>query len=94
MSDIKIDQLGTYINTPKTTQAATQQQNEQAKSMDVTVTNHLSKLVNLLGREEAMPEETARVLATKRLVDSGHYQVDVNSLSEKLLNSGLLNSGN
>jgi len=66
---------------------------ESTPEEDVTVTNHLNQLINLLGKEDTAPGESARVAATRRLVETGQYQVNVNTLSEKILNSGLLTSG-
>ena len=85
----KLDQAGSAIL------AVAQLQQPTAKAYptdftqdeDVTVTNHLSKLVTLLGRGDVSPEDNARVTATKRLIESGQYSVNISALSDKLLGS-------
>jgi len=91
MDDFKLNKIGTNTAPTKIQQPIVKQHVEQMKVEGVSVTNHMSKLINLLGGDEASPEESARVQATKSLVDSGQYRVDDHALSEKLLTSGLLN---
>ncbi|MEO8400442.1 MAG: flagellar biosynthesis anti-sigma factor FlgM [Gammaproteobacteria bacterium] len=92
-NDIKIDSMGASVAPNKLQATPISRQAEQPKEEGVTVTNHLSKLVKLLSADEYAPDENARVMATKSLVEKGQYKVDVNALSEKLLNSGLLATG-
>lgn len=93
MDEIKLNKLGTHLASAKLQQPIVKQPVETSKIEGVTVTNHMNKLVNLLGGDESSSEENARVLTAKSLVDSGQYKVDVQALSEKLLNSGLLVQG-
>lgn len=94
MSEIKLDQLGVNLTPTKLQQPTARQLAENVKTTEsVTVTNHLSKLVNLLGGDEVSPEENARVAAVKTLIAAGQYKVDLNTLSDRLVNSGLLNTG-
>jgi len=94
VNEIKLDKSGVNLTPASSIQQPVKQQTAAVtRDEDVTVTNHLSKLINLLGKDEATPEDSARVTATKRLIESGQYVVDVNTLSEKLLSSGLFGSG-
>lgn len=55
----------------------------------VTVSTHLSQLVNLLQSENEAPSNSA-VQDVKQKIQSGEYAIDYNALSDKLLNSGVL----
>jgi len=93
MSEIKFDKVGADLTPNRLLQPAIKEQTQTIRQEGVTVTHQMDQLVNLLGGEDISPDENTRVLAVKSLVDSGQYKVDVHALSEKLLNSGLLNSG-
>ena len=69
------------------------------KKEDVSLTNELGKLVNLLALDEStssesarLVSENARVLAAKNLVQSNQYVIDYSRLAEKLMNNGLLDA--
>lgn len=94
VNEIKIDQLiGAISSSPIKQQISVPARDASiTRDADVTVTNHLSKLVALLGQEDISPDDSARIAATKNLIASGQYKIDVNVLADKLLNSGLLNT--
>ena len=61
------------------------------QSEDVTVTNHLNKLVSLLKTsDETGVSENSAVSAMKSRIQNNQYSIDFNALSDKLLNSGVL----
>jgi anti-sigma28 factor (negative regulator of flagellin synthesis) len=93
MSEIKIDKVSaTQGVSAKLSQPTMKQPADCVKKQEsVSVTNHLSQLVNLLDMEDFSPDENSRVMVTKSLVESGQYKVDVDVLSQKLLSNGLLN---
>lgn len=62
------------------------------QSDDVVVTNHLSKLVDLVSAAGEMPDENARVMEMKQRIKSGDYTVNIPVLSDKLLANGVLKS--
>ena len=89
MDEIKFDKVNTPLTHGKIQQNIPQAATD-AKEEGVVVTNHLSQLVGLLGTEDHMPDESARVADMKRRIQSNDYSVDIGALSEKLLNSGVL----
>ncbi len=93
VNEIKLDKPIVPASPLQPAPAAKLLTSESTREEDVTVTNHLGKLINLLGKDDTASDESARVASTRHLIESGQYQVDVNTLSEKLLNSGLLTSG-
>ena len=93
MDEIKVSKVAGNLPPAKSQQPVVKQDIKHAQTEAVTVTNHMSKLVNLLGADEASSDENARVSAVKKLIDSDQYVVDFNALSEKLLSSGLLGKG-
>lgn len=93
VNEIKLDKPSMMPASLQQTSTNKTQPIESKREDDVTVTNQLGQLINLLGKEDIVPDESARIAATRQLIESGQYQVNVNTLSEKLLNSGLLTSG-
>ena len=55
----------------------------------VKVTNHLSSLVNLMGSDNQMVDNKAKIQDLKNKINNHTYKIDLESLSDKLLNSGL-----
>ena len=57
----------------------------------IMVTNHLSKLVNLLiPTQNEMTEDNSKVMHLKDQIAAGQYKVDVETLADKLLSNGIL----
>lgn len=91
MNEIKLDKIETPLTVGKTNTNAKQAPRSEIKEEGVTVTNNLNKLVNLLNPGESLPDDQARVIETKRMIQSGDYVVNHSVLSEKLLDNGILN---
>lgn len=92
MNEIKLDKIDVPLTVGKTNQNAKQTARGEIKEEGVTVTNNLNRLVNLLNSGESPPNDQARVIETKRMVQSGDYVVNHSVLSEKLIDNGILNN--
>lgn len=56
----------------------------------VLVTTNLGKLIGLLSVDDGATEVNTRVMDMKNRIQNNEYKVDLNMLSDKLLNSGVL----
>ncbi len=94
IDDIKFDKLGmTKSSGGKPAKADTHVQSDMAPKEGVSVKNHLQELTSLLGSTEFANSDEVRVQAVKNLIQSGQYKVNVDALSEKLLDHGLIVMG-
>lgn len=57
---------------------------------DITVTQHLSHLLNLFVADNHVPDEANKVLAMKHKIAANEYHIDFDTLSSQLINSGVL----
>lgn len=87
--EIKMEKLMTPLTQGKITQN-TKQEAPVTEEQGITVTNNMSKLLNLLSSDAQLPDENTRVMDIKRRIDAGEYKVDIDKLSAKLLSSGVL----
>lgn len=95
INDIKMDKFNTQTATQAGSQPATapQQAVAQAQPEGITVTNHLNKLAKVLASnadEATANASAATVNNIKHLIQTNQYKVDLNALSDKLMNSGAL----
>ena len=84
INDIKLDGLNPGIN-PKKSDISPREAASTAKNADITISNHLNKMVNMLVSHEELPDETARVMQMKQQIEKNDYHVDFDALSEKLV---------
>lgn len=91
VNEIKLDKAGmpyTKVVTPET--KVKQDTLADAKEADVTVTNHMDKFIKLVNSYD-MPEQRAMGLEQiKTQIKNNSYRVNLDTLSEKLINSGIL----
>lgn len=86
--EIKMDKLMTPLSQGKITQNTKQE--TPVTEEGVTVTNSMSKLLDLISSDAQLPDENTRVMDIKRRIEAGEYKVDIDKLSAKLLSSGVL----
>lgn len=95
INDIKMDKFNTQSAAQELSKSAVPQQTaaQTQPKEGVTVTNHLNKLKNILASntdEMTSNASAATVNNIKHLIQTNQYKVDLNALSDKLLNSGAL----
>lgn len=90
MNDIKFDKVGMPVTTGNIKQNTPNVIANDVKPEGVTVTNHLSQLVNLIGTDESVADDEARVAQMRSMVQSGDYKVNVHALADALMTSGVL----
>jgi anti-sigma28 factor (negative regulator of flagellin synthesis) len=84
INDIKLDSMMPGFNQKKTELPVRESQNSSQKE-DVTISNHLNTLVNLMAGADDVPDDSARVMQMKQQIEKNNYHVDFDALSEKLV---------
>lgn len=90
MDGIKFNGLGLPVNVAKLDKNNKTALPTEVRDENVKVTNHLGRLVGLLGPAESIPDETQRVMEMKQKIHSGNYSVDVPALADNLIKNGII----
>lgn len=83
INDIKLDKIG-FSETPKVRQDAPTKVLPE-KTDGITISNHLTKMVDMLSPENADTNAAEQVKAMKKRIESNNYTVDLDALSGKLV---------
>jgi anti-sigma28 factor (negative regulator of flagellin synthesis) len=84
INDIKLDGLTPGFNQQKTDLPVRETQNS-SQIEDVTISNHLNKMVSLMAETDEVPDDSARVMQMKQQIEKNNYHVDFDALSEKMV---------
>ncbi len=84
INDIKLDGLVPGMN-PKKSDTKASETARSAQSADITISNQLKTLVQVLAAHDDIPDESARVSQMKQQIENNNYRVDFDALSEKLV---------
>lgn len=86
VNEIKMDNVNSVLTTKKLQPESPQKSAaSETSESDVTITNSLSKYVNLMISENYSPEENMRVLEMKHKIETNSYHIDADALARKLL---------
>lgn len=91
MNEINLDKIEIHMPTNHVP-AKPDQPTVMTQTEDITVTNNLNNLIQLIHSEdmaEAAPNQS-RVMAMMHQMENHEYKIDLDQLAEKLLTSGLL----
>ena len=84
INDIKLDGLTPGFNQKKT-ELPVRETNNSSQKEDVTISNHLNKMVNMMAGTDEVPDDSVRVMQMKQQIEKNNYHVDFDALSEKLV---------
>lgn len=89
VDEIKLDKISVPVTTQKMDVNVDNKKDNKSVTNydnqgDVTVTNHIGKVITSMLADNSTVDEQARVIEMKQRVQSGSYRIDTDALSETL----------